>query len=402
MSRILQQKAKETTETQRHRGKQGRTVLGLPVLITAVTLICLLLAVDLHGGGVRNCQAASRIKDLVHIQGVRENQLIGYGLIVGLNGTGDKGGTRFTINSLSNMLRKLGVSVDPGELKVKNVAAVVVTAALPPFARTGERIDVTISSLGDATSLQGGTLLLTPLKGVDDKVYAVAQGPLSVGGFAAGGSAGGGVQKNHPTVARIPQGALIEREIPFTLDVRKPLLMTMERADFITAARIAQTINSSLKMKIAHAQDPRSISLLIPPQFQTSLVELVATIQEFEVEPDNQARVVINERTGTVVVGENVKISSVAISHGNLSIEIRETQEVSQPLPLSDGKTQKVPQTDVTVQEERGKLIPLPANTTVGELVRALNAIGVSSRDLIAILQSIRATGALHAELEII
>ena len=346
--------------------------------------------------------ASSRIKDLVHIQGVRENQLIGYGLIVGLNGTGDKGGTKFTINSLANMLRKLGVSVDPGTLKVKNVAAVIVTATLPPFARKGERIDVTISSLGDATSLQGGTLLLTPLKGVDNLVYAVAQGPISVGGFAAGGGAGGGVQKNHPTVGRIPQGASVEREISFSLDATKPLLMVMERADFITASRIAREINTTLKMEIAHAQDPRSICLTIPPQFQNNLVELVATVQEIEVEPDTQARVVINERTGTVVVGENVRISTVAISHGNLSIEIKENQQVSQPPPFSRGETQKVPQTDITVHEEPGKLIPLPANTTVGELVKALNAIGVTSRDLIAILQSIRAAGALHAELEII
>jgi flagellar P-ring protein precursor FlgI len=344
----------------------------------------------------------SRIKDLAHIQGVRENQLIGYGLLVGLNGTGDKGGTQFTVNSLSNMLRKLGVSVDPGALKVKNVAAVIVTATLPPFARKGERIDVTVSSLGDATSLQGGTLLLTPLKGADNQVYAVAQGPLSVGGFAAGGWAGGGVQKNHPTAGRIPQGASVEREIAFSLDATKPLLMVMDSADFITAARIARKINDTLKMEVAHASDPRSIYLTIPPQFQNNLVELVATVQEIEVEPDTRARVVINERTGTVVVGENVHISTVAISQGNLSIEIKENPLVSQPLPFSRGETQKVPQTDITVHEEQGKLIPIPANATVGELVKALNAIGVTSRDLIAILQSIRAAGALHAELEII
>lgn len=366
----------------------------------ASTLLCPLI-MSLAGVWLPECCQASRIKDLVHIQGVRENQLIGYGLIVGLKGTGDKGGGKFTINSLANMLRKLGVSVDPAELKVKNVAAVIVTATLPPFARRGERIDVTISSLGDASSLQGGTLLLTPLKGADDQVYAVAQGPLSVGGFAAEGGAAG-VQKNHPTVARIPQGALIEREVPFSLNPQSPLIMTLDRADFVTAARIAKKINDTLNMDLAHAQDPRSISLTIPSQFQKNLVELVATIQEIEVEPDTQARVVINERTGTVVVGENVRISSVAISHGNLSIEIKETQQVSQPPPLSPGETQKVPQTDITIHEERGNLIPLPANTTVGELVRALNAIGVSPRDLIAILQSIRAAGALHAELEII
>jgi len=366
----------------------------------ASTLLCPLI-ISLAEVCLPECCQASRIKDLVHIQGVRENQLIGYGLIVGLKGTGDKGGGKFTINSLANMLRKLGVSVDPAELKVKNVAAVIVTATLPPFARRGERIDVTISSLGDASSLQGGTLLLTPLKGADDQVYAVAQGPLSVGGFAAEGGASG-VQKNHPTVARIPQGALIEREVPFSLNPQSPLIMTLDRADFVTAARIAKKINDTLNMDLAHAQDPRSISLTIPSQFQKNLVELVANIQEIEVEPDTQARVVINERTGTVVVGENVRISSVAISHGNLSIEIKETQQVSQPPPLSPGETQKVPQTDITIHEERGNLIPLPANTTVGELVRALNAIGVSPRDLIAILQSIRAAGALHAELEII
>ncbi|MEW5800617.1 MAG: flagellar basal body P-ring protein FlgI [bacterium] len=390
-----------TTNTTDNVSNVSNTSIISPLAVFCLVVVSALLL------SIGNCRAGSggapsRIKDLVHIQSVRENQLIGYGLVVGLNGTGDKGGTAFTINSLSNMLRKLGVSVDPAALKVKNVAAVIVTAILPPFARKGERIDVTISSLGDATSLQGGTLLLTPVKGADSQVYAIAQGAVSVGGFAAAGAAGGGAQKNHPTVARIPQGALIEREIPFSLDAQKPLLLTLERADFITAARIAHRINQTLNMEIAQAQDPRSVHLTIPPQFQNNLVELVATIQEIEVEPDTRARVVVNERTGTVVVGENVRISAVAISHGNLSIEIRETQQVSQPPPFSDGKTTEVPQTDVTVKEEKGRLIPLPANTTVGELVKALNAIGVTSRDLIAILQSIRVAGALHAELEII
>lgn len=363
---------------------------------------CLLfLALGIIRGSPLPCQA-SRIKDLVHIQGVRDNQLVGYGLVVGLKGTGDKGGTTFTITSLANMLKKLGVTVDSDDLKVKNVAAAIVTATLPPFARKGNRIDVTVSSLGDASSLQGGTLLMTPLKSPDTLIYAVAQGPLSVGGFSAGGAAGGGVQKNHPTVGRIPQGALVEKEIPFSLDINKPLIMSLEKADFITAARIARKINDTLNREIAYASDPRNIRLEIPPQFQPKLVELIATIHEIEVNPDNRARIVINERTGTVVVGENVRISSIAISHGNLSIEIKEKTLVSQPPPFSSGETAVVPRTKIDIKEEKGKLIPLRANTTIEELVKALNTMGVSSRDMIAILQSIRAAGALHAELEII
>ena len=368
-----------------------------------LTAFCLFfLALGIICGSPLSCQA-SRIKDLVHIQGVRDNQLVGYGLVVGLKGTGDKGGTTFTITSLANMLKKMGLTVDPDDLKVKNVAAVIVTATLPPFARRGNRIDVTVSSLGDAASLQGGTLLMTPLKGPDTQIYAVAQGPLSVGGFSAGGAAGGGVQKNHPTVGRIPQGALVEKEIPFSLNTDKPLLMSLEKADFITASRIAKKINDTLNKEIAYASDPRNVRLEIPPQFQPKLVELIATIHELEVSPDNRARVIINERSGTVVVGEDVRISSIAISHGNLSIEIKERTMVSQPPPFSSGgETTVVPRTKIEIKEERGKLIPLPANTSIGELVKALNTIGVSSRDMIAILQSIRAAGALHAELEII
>ncbi len=345
---------------------------------------------------------ASRIKDLVHIQGVRENQLVGYGLVVGLKGTGDKGGTTFTITSLSNMLKKLGISVKPDDMKVKNVAAAIVTATLPPFARKGNQIDVIVSSLGDATNLQGGTLLLTPLKGADNQVYAVAQGPVSIGGFSAGGDGRGGIQKNHATVGRVPQGALIEKEIPFCLDATKPLILSMEKADFVTAARIAQKINNTFNIKIAQAKDPRNILLTIPEQYQTNMVELIAKIHEIEVTPDSRARIIINERTGTVVVGEKVRISSIAISHGNLSIEIKETMQISQPPPFSSGETTIVSNTETIVNEEPGKLIPIPGNITIGELVKALNAIGVTSRDLIAILQSIRAAGALHAELKII
>lgn len=364
-------------------------------------VLVLFLMLAFFGLG-QNLSYASRIKDLVQIQDVRENQLVGYGLVVGLKGTGDKGGTTFTINSLVNMLKKLGVTVSTEEVTVKNVAAVMVTTTLPPFARLGNRLDVTVSSLGDASSLQGGTLLLTPLKGVDSQIYALTQGPLSVGGFEAGGAAGGGVQKNHPTVGRIPAGATVEKEIPFAFESGQPILMSLEQADFVTAARLARSINDTLKMDLAKAVDPRTIQLSIPEQFQENLIEVIATIQEIEVTPDTCARVVINERTGTVVVGENVRISSIAISHGNLSIQIKEKQLVSQPPPLSNGETTTVPETEVTVNEEKGNLIPIVSNTNIGELVKALNAIGVSSRDLIAILQSLRAAGALHAELEII
>jgi len=365
----------------------------------------------------------ARIKDIASIKGIRTNQLFGYGLVIGLNGSGDKGGTNFTIQGLVNMLEKMGIHVSVQDVKVSNVAAVMVSATLPPFARTGKKIDVIVSSIGDAKSLQGGTLLLTPLKGVNGNIYALAQGPLSIGGFSAGGAAGGGVTKNHPTVGRISGGATVEREIPLSLKDKRELTIMLRNADFITATRVANTINSRFGQSLAKPIDAGTLEIKIPDYFQDSVVTLLAKLEDLEVIPDSVSKVIVNEKTGTVVIGENVRISTVAVAHGNLSIQIKETKEVSQPLPFAPsppeegstptqieggmvvapgGTTVITPESEVTVEEEGKRLLLVPKGRTIGELVRALNAIGVTPRDLITILQAMKAAGALQAELEII
>ena len=364
---------------------------------------------------------SARIKDIVSIKGIRPNQLFGYGLVIGLNGSGDKGGTSFTIQGLANMLEHMGIHVSAADLKVSNVAAVMVSATLPPFARIGKRIDVTLSSIGDAKSLQGGTLLLTPVEGVDGKVYALAQGAVSVGGFSTGGAAGGGVTKNHPTVARISGGATVEREIPLSLKNRQELTIILNDPDFSTASRIAGVINSRLGEDLTKPIDSGTLKFRIPPKFQDRVVELIAQIGSFDVVPDAVAKIIVSERTGTVVIGENVRILKVAIAHGNLSIQIKESTEVSQPVPFAPsgegtppaqmeggvvvapgGSTVVSPESDLTVSEDKNRLLLLPEGRTIGELIRALNAIGVTPRDLITILQAMKAAGALQAELEII
>ncbi|MBW2448878.1 MAG: flagellar basal body P-ring protein FlgI, partial [Deltaproteobacteria bacterium] len=278
---------------------------------------------------------SARIKDISSIKGIRQNQLLGYGLVIGLNGTGDKGGTQFTIQGLVNMLEHMGVHVDPDEVKVKNVAAVVVSAKLPPFARVGKKIDVILSSIGDAKSLVGGTLLLSPLKGVDGKVYALAQGPVSIGGFSAGGAAGGGVTKNHPTVGRISGGASIEKEIPLSIMRKKELPIILNNPDFNTADRAANAINLRFGENVAKPLDSGTLKFKIPENFENKVVNLIAQIGEIEIEPDSIAKVIVNEKTGTVVVGENVRIQKVAVAHGNLSIHIKEKKNVSQPLAFA-------------------------------------------------------------------
>lgn len=373
----------------------GRLIFRWSFLFT-VAVFALLAA----WGHVDMAEAA-RIKDLVHIKGIRSNQLIGYGLVVGLNGTGDKQKTQFTYQSLANMMMRMGVRVNAGELKVKNVAAVVVTARLMPFARIGNRIDVVVSSVGDAKSLEGGTLLLTPLRGVDGKVYALAQGALALGGYGAGGD-GGGAVKNHLLAARIAGGATIEREIPITLEGKKQVTLALMTPDFTTAFRITETINGSVGMPVAKALDSGTLALQIPKNFQADVGRYLARIESLEVMPDTMARIVVNEKTGTVVIGENVRISTVAVSHGNLTITIKQNEEVSQPGPLSAGETVTTKSTEVNVQEEKSKVVLMPSSSTIGELVRALNAIGVSPRDMISIFQSIKASGAMQAELVII
>jgi len=366
---------------------------------------------------------AARIKDIASIQGIRSNQLFGYGLVSGLNGTGDKGGTGFTIQGLANMLEKMGVHVNAADIKVNNVAAVMLSASLPPFARIGQRIDVTLSSIGDAKSLQGGTLLMAPLTGVDGKIYALAQGAIAVGGYSSGGGAGGGVTKNHPTVARISGGASVEREIPLTLDPKKEMTIILTNPDFNTATRVTRAIAAQFGEGFVTPIDSGTLKLKVPESYKDRIVGMIATIGNLEVMPDSVAKVIVNEKTGTVVIGENVRISKVAVAHGNLSIEIKETRNVSQPAPFgttqrgpgaqaptaldgvvvaSGGATVVTPETDVDVAEEDNQLMLIPHAKTVGDLVRALNAIGVTPRDLITILQSMKAAGALHAQLEII
>jgi len=344
---------------------------------------------------------AARIKDIASIKGVRSNQLIGYGLVIGLNGSGDGSKALFTTQSIVTMLENMGMTIDAKTIRVENVAAVMVTAELPPYASMGNRIDVIVSSLGDASNLQGGTLLLTPLKAVNGVVYAVAQGPVSTGGFQAKG-AGAGVQKNFPTVGRVPQGAMIEREIETDFVANGQFSLNLLVPDFTTASRVSQTINAAFLEPIAFTKNPGTINIRVPESYEQRIVELITQVEGLSVTPDNAAKVVINERTGTVVMGENVRISTIAIAHGNLSIQIKESADVSQPLPFSrSGRTVVTPDTSVNVEEENSRLHIIESGVSLGEVVRALNALGITPRDLISILQAIDAAGALSAKLEI-
>ncbi|NIP99216.1 MAG: flagellar basal body P-ring protein FlgI [Nitrospinaceae bacterium] len=349
---------------------------------------------------------AARVKDLVNISGVRANKLIGFGLVIGLANTGDRAtNVFFSIQTMVNMLQKLGVTVPENrvnQLQFKNVATVMVTAELPAFARQGDRIDVVVSSMGDSRSLQGGTLLMTPLKGADSITYAIAQGPVSIGGFAVQGQARG-IQKNHPNVGRVTGGALVEKELPEFFNAKSEISLSLKTTDFTTGARIAKAINFKMKDVFAEAIDGRTIRVKVPEFYKNNVPGFVTKIETLEVNPDTLAKVIIDERTGTVVMGENVRISTVAVAHGNLFVQIQEAPEVSQPAPLSRrGQTVVVPRTDVEVEEEENRLMVVPRGVGIGEVVNALNAIGVTPRDLIAILQAIKASGSLHAELEII
>jgi len=343
-----------------------------------------------------------RIKDIVKIQGTEETQLFGYGLVVGLQGTGDKKGVPFTIQSISNMLQRLGISVDPQQLKIKNVAAVIATSTLSPFNKVGSHIDITISSIGDATSLQGGTLLLTPLQAMDGEVYVLAQGPISIGGFNITGG-GGSVQKNHPTVGRIPGGGIVKKETPLTLLNQGNLSLILSYPDFTTAERVAEEINKTFSSSFAKAQDAGTVKVEIPEEYKKegALVNFISQIGEVCVIPDTKAKVVINERTGTIVTGKNIKISKVAVSHGNLFVTVKTTPVISQPLPYSEGETVTTQKEEMEVKEEKGRMT-LVEGATVEELVQALNALGVTPRDIIAIFQAIKEAGALQGELVII
>jgi len=347
--------------------------------------------------------AATRLKELVAIGGVRDNQLIGYGLVVGLAGTGDRQQTIFSAQSLANMLERMGLTVNPTALTVKNTAAVMVTATLPPFAQPGSRIDATAAAMGDAQNLQGGILLLTALRAGDGQIYAVAQGPVVTGGFSAGRS-NNSQTVNHPTVGRVPAGGLVERPAPSVIPVGH-IQLQLRDADFTTSARIAEAVNRKFTptgTPLAKADNSALVTVTIPPDYATHSTEFISELEKLPVDADRPARVVVNERTGTIVMGGDVRISPVAIMHGNLTLQVQTSYAVSQPGPLSQGKTEVVPQVSVGAKEEKSRNLVLKEGATIEELVRALAAIGSTPRDIIAILQNLRAAGALEAELDVI
>ncbi len=347
--------------------------------------------------------AASRIKDIVFFEGVRDNMLVGYGLVVGLNGTGDTLKTgHFTTQSLQAMLNRLGVKPTDAGLDSDNVAAVMVTASLPPFARQGSRIDVTVSALGDSESLLGGTLLVTPRLGADGEVYAVAQGQLAVGGFQAGGEAET-VTKGVPTSGRIASGGIIEREVGFEFGKRESINLTLRNSDFTTARRISQAINAFLGTLAAAASDPTTVRLKVPESYRNNVVNLLTDIEQLRIEPDQLARVVIDEQSGIIVMGENVRISTVAIAQGSLTIRITEAAQVSQPGPFAEvGTTTTVQRTDIQIDEgEEKRLTVVQSGVSLQEMVNALNALGIGPRDMITILQAVKAAGALQAEIQV-
>jgi flagellar P-ring protein precursor FlgI len=386
MKKIRIQKRKQR---RRHRKYRLRKKLSLYMVCCLLSMFCALSSVQ-----------AERIKDIASFEGVRDNQLIGYGLVVGLDGSGDKGKT--AVQSISSMLKRMGVTVNPDDIKTKSIAAVIVTATLPAFAKPGMKVGALVSTMGDAKSIQGGTLLLTPMKGPDGKVYGLAQGPVSIGGFAAEGEGASG-KKNHPTAGKVPEGLTIEKEPFFSLGDGSAIRLFINTADFATVDRISHTINESFKGDYATALDPSSVRIVVPDAYKDNLIGMITRVEAMNVNVDMRAKVVINERTGTIVIGSNVTISPVAIAHGSLAILISERPEVSQPLPFAPrgAETTVVPRTNIQVEEQRSSLIPV-SGVTLGEVVRALNALGVSPRDLISILQALKSSGALKAQLKII
>lgn len=359
---------------------------------------------------IHTSRGTIRIKDVVNFQGVRDNQLVGYGLVVGLNGTGDTlASSPFTRETIVSMLERLNVNTRDQlkNIKTKNIAAVMVSADLPPFARKGSRIDVGVSALGDSKSLRGGTLLVTPLVGADGEVYAVGQGSVATGGFTAGGTGTGGsgssITQGVPTNGRISNGGIIEREVGFELNQQNSMMLALKNPDFTTAQRISEAINSAYKGPIAQPLDPSTVQIAVPADNRSNVVGFMTAVEQLTIKPDQVARVVIDAQNGVIVMGEHVRISKVAISHGNLTIKITEAPQVSQPSPFARvGATRVVPRTDIDVdgQDDR-KMIVLQEGTSLDELVRGLNALGVSPRDMIVILQTIKAAGALQSEIEV-
>ncbi|MGA2996958.1 flagellar basal body P-ring protein FlgI [Bradyrhizobium sp.] len=351
--------------------------------------------------GVTPAGATSRIKDLANIEGVRQNQLVGYGLVVGLNGTGDTlNNIPFTKQSLQAMLERMGVNIRGATIRTGNVAAVMVTGNLPPFGTQGTRMDVTVSALGDSKNLQGGTLLVTPLLGADGNVYAVAQGSVTINGFQAEGAAAS-ITRGVPTVGRIANGAIIEREIEFALNRLPNVRLALRNGDFTTAKRIAAAINDFLGAKSAEPLDPSTVQLSIPPEFKGNVVAFLTEIEQLQVEPDLGAKIIIDERSGIIVMGRDVRVATVAVAQGNLTVSISESPQVSQPNPLARGRTVVTPRSSVRVTEDGKKLALVKDGVSLQQLVDGLNGLGIGPRDLIGILQAIKAAGAIQADIEV-
>lgn len=342
-----------------------------------------------------------KIGNVTRIQGIRDNQLIGYGIVVGLAGTGDSSRSQATVQSVANMMGEFSIDVTPDQIRSKNLAAVMLTADLPPFIHSGDRIDVTVSSMGDADSLQGGTLVMSPLEAANGEIYAVAQGPVSIGGFNVQ-SGGSSVRKNHPTVGRIPNGALVEKEIKFDLN-KDHLNLLLQNPNFKTADNIAKALNKKLEYSnIAQAQDAGTVRVNVPDEFEGRVVDFIAQVNNTEVRSNIEAKIVIDEKTGTIVLSHNVRISTVAVAHGNISVTIKTREEVSQPPSFSEGETEKTEETEIEVSEEEGNIVMISNENTIEDLVSALNTIGATPRDIVSIIQKIKAAGALHAKLELI
>ncbi len=364
--------------------------------LTAVAVAATLTA------GAAGADSGTRLKDVASLQGAASLPLIGYGLVVGLNKTGDRRQTIFSTQTLANMLQQFGVAVPPGQVRIENVAAVMVTADLPTYAHAGARVDITASSVGDARSLQGGVLLATPLRGPTGQVHALAQGPLSIGGFGGGGG-GNSVVVNHLTVGRVPNGGLVQIGSGITLPTSETLALSLREPDFVSASRLAEAVNTDLGGDAARVLDPGTVVVRVPEEYRTAVAAFMARLEMLPVETDAPARVVINERSGTVVVGGAVRIGPAAVAHGALSVRIRTRYEVSQPGPLSrGGQTVVVPDTDVDVQEQDARLVQLEEGTTLDAVVRSLNALGATPRDIIAIMQALKAAGALKAEIVVL
>ncbi len=374
--------------------------------LTLISILTAIVCLSLGFPDNTYCQEKDRslsirVKDLADIEGVRSNQLTGYGLVVGLNKTGDRVQQNvFTRQTLQNLLERSGISTTANSLKPENIATVIVTATLPPFSRQGSKLDVTVSSIADARSLQGGTLVLTPLKGINGKIYAIAQGSVSIGGISAGNQSSS-VEINHPTVGRVPNGATIERSIQTTLAANNRLTLVLRNDDFSTAARLNNVINEKFGMGVSRALDSRNVEVFLPKRYHNNRVAFIAELESLRLTPDKIAKIVINERTGTIIMGREVRIAAVAISQGGVTVRVGTEFDIVQPEPFSrKGKTVVVPQTTVDVEQKKPESIILPEGATVEEVVRGLRALGVSARDTISILQAIKSAGALNADLE--